>query len=214
MSDSTDLRVLIIDHHRIFVESLAQVLTQDGISVLGNASSGSEGIALAARLHPKVVLVNYVMPDRNGVEVVAGIKQRDPEIVVVMLTESTEDQVLVAAIDAGCSGFLTKDLAASEVTEAVRLAAVGETVISPASLERLLPHLGPSRGTLGFDLTPRERDVLEELARGWSNKAIASDLHLSLNTVRNYSQRVLIKLGAHSKLEAVATAVRQGIITY
>jgi len=122
--------------------------------------------------------------------------------------------VLLGAIDAGCSGFLTKDRAAGEVARAVRAAASGEALISPAQLARLLPRLSSKKTEVGTDLTRRELELLTHLARGSSNKAIAADLHLSLNTVRNYVQSVLTKLDAHSKLEAVATAVREGIIDY
>jgi DNA-binding NarL/FixJ family response regulator len=138
----------------------------------------------------------------------------DPSSMVVMLTGAEDDRVLLGAIDAGCSGFLTKDRAASEVARAVRAAASGEALISPAQLARLLPRLSSKRTEVGTDLTRRELELLIHLARGSSNKTIAAELHLSLNTVRNYVQSVLTKLGAHSKLEAVSTAVREGIIDY
>jgi DNA-binding NarL/FixJ family response regulator len=127
-----------------------------------------------------------------------------------MLTGFGDDRVLVAAIEAGCSGFLTKDRAAAEVAGVVRAAAAGEALISPALLARLHHTTRP----VGTDLTERERQVVGLMAHGRSNKAIASDLYLSLNTVRNYVQSVLTKLSAHSKLEAVSNAVRDGIIDY
>jgi DNA-binding NarL/FixJ family response regulator len=161
-----------------------------------------------------VVLVDFQLPDRTGVEVAAEVKARNPKTMVVMLTGSTDDRVLLAAIDAGCSGFLTKDRGASEVAEAVRAAAAGEALISPAQLARLLPKLSRTHRAVGADLTDRERELLQHLARGQTNKVIAAELHLSVNTVRNYVQSVLTKLNAHSKLEAVSTAVREGIIDY
>jgi DNA-binding NarL/FixJ family response regulator len=209
------VRVLIVDDHRMFAESLARLLgDEDGIEVIGVAGSSEEGLQLVDELRPSVVLVDYRMPDRDGVETAAAIKDRDPGIMVVMLTGSEDDRVLLGAIDAGCSGFLTKDRAAGEVAKAVRAAASGEALISPAQLARLLPRLSSKRTEVGTDLTRRELELLTHLARGSSNKAIAADLHLSLNTVRNYVQSVLTKLDAHSKLEAVATAVREGIIDY
>jgi DNA-binding NarL/FixJ family response regulator len=191
--------VVIVDDHQMFAESLARLLTdEDGITVLGIATSGLEGVELAARLKPNVVLIDFQMPERDGVVIAAEIKRRDPAIMVVMLTGSTEDRVLVAAIDAGCSGFLTTDLASAEVVTAVRAAAAGEALISPTQLARLSPRLNRTHRSLGSDLTDHEREILRLLAQGRTNKVIAGELFLSVNTVRNYVQSVLSKLGAHS----------------
>lgn len=217
MSERIDpeVGVLIVDDHRVFAESLARLLADEqDIRVLGTANSGSDGLTLAAQLEPRVVLVDYEMPDMDGISMAAQIKTASPETMVVMLTGSTDDRVLTQAIEAGCSGFLTKDRAASEVAEAVRRAAVGEALISPEMLARLLPKLSRTHRSVGDDLTDRERDVLGYLARGLTNRAIADELFLSVNTVRNYVQAVLTKLGAHSKLEAVSRAVREGVIDY
>lgn len=218
MADATSrepVGVVVVDDHRMFAESLARLLADDGgINVLGVAATAEEAIESAARLQPRVMLIDYQMPDRDGVEIAVEVKRHDPEIMVVMLTASTDDRVLLRAIDAGCSGFLTKDRAAADVAEAVRAAAAGEALISPAQLARLLPKLSPTHRAVGADITDRERELLVLLARGGTNKAIAAELHLSVNTIRNYVQSVLTKLGAHSKLEAVSTAVREQIIDY
>ena len=213
--DETTVGVLIVDDHRMFSESLARLLAdEEGIAVLGVAATGADAVEMVNRLHPKVVLMDYQLPDQDGVSVTTAIRRENPSVMVVMLTGSTEDRVLLAAIDAGCSGFLTKDRAAAEVVHAVRAAAVGEALISPALLTRLLPKLNRTQRTLGEDLSDREREVLGFLARGMTNKVIAAELFLSVNTIRNHVQSVLAKLGAHSKLEAVSTAVREGIIGY
>jgi DNA-binding NarL/FixJ family response regulator len=199
----------------MFADGLARLLAeQEGIEVLGVATTGRELLDLAVRLHPEVALVDYQMPEQDGVAVTRELKRLRPEIMVVMLTGSTEDRVLLAAIEAGCSGFVTKDRAAADVVEAVRAAAVGEALISPALLSRLLSKLNRNQRSMGWDLTDREREILERLAKGHTNKVIAAELYLSVNTVRNYVQSTLSKLGAHSKLEAVAAAVREGIIDY
>jgi two-component system, NarL family, response regulator DevR len=169
---------------------------------------------MVTRLRPNVVLMDYQLPDQDGVAVTTQVKRQNPSVMVVMLTGSAEDRVLLSAIDAGCSGFLTKDRAAAEVVHAVRAAAVGEALISPALLARLLPKLNRTQRSLGEDLSDREREILGLLARGMTNKVIAAELFLSVNTIRNHVQSVLAKLGAHSKLEAVSTAVREGIIDY
>jgi DNA-binding NarL/FixJ family response regulator len=213
--EPTTARVVIIDDHRMFAESLARLVSEEAdITVLGIVDDATRALDAVAELQPNVVLLDYQMPGRDGVAVAADIKRDNPQIMVVMLTGSVDDRVLLAAIDAGCSGFLTKDRAATEVTSAVRAAAAGEALISPAQLARLLPRLSRTHRAVGADLTDRERELLRHLAAGASNRAIASDLHLSVNTIRNYVQSIISKLGAHSKLEAVATAVREGIIDY
>ena len=206
-------RVLIVDDHRMFADSLSRLLSdEDDIAVVGVATTGADAVRMVDQLRPDVMLVDYEIPDQNGVAITAEVKRRQPDVMVVMLTGSTDDRVLLAAIDAGCSGFLTKDRAAVEVANAVRAAAVGEALISPAQLARLLPKLSRTHRSLGSDLTGRERDILALVARGGTNRAIAEELFLSVNTVRNYVQSTLTKLGAHSKLEAVSMAVREGII--
>lgn len=207
--------VLIVDDHAMFAEGMARLLADEpDLEVVGTLG-GPEGVvdAVVSR-RPDVVLLDQVLPGRPGVEVAVDVKARRPETMVVMLTGAADDRVLLAAIDAGCSGFLTKDRVAAEVATAVRAAAAGEVLIPPTLLARLLPQLHRSRHGLGSDLTPREREVLELLATGAPNRAIADQLFLSVNTVRNHVQQVLSKLQAHSKLEAVATAVREGIIRY
>jgi DNA-binding NarL/FixJ family response regulator len=207
--------VLIVDDHRMFGESLGRLLSdEDGIAVLGVATTGAEAVEAIEKLQPRVVLMDYQLPDQDGVTVAAQIKERDPEVMVVMLTGLGDDRVLLAAIEAGCSGFLTKDRAAAEVADAVRAAAAGEALISPALLARLLPKLNRTYREIGADLTDREREILGLLTKGLSNRAIAAELFLSLNTIRNHIQSILRKLGSHSKLEAVATAVREGVIGY
>lgn len=207
--------VVIVDDHRMFAESLARLLSdEEGIAILGVAGTGEEAVDLIGRLRPRVVLMDYQLPDFDGVAVTIEVRARNPQVMVVMLTGSTDERLMLAAIDAGCAGFLTKDRAAAEVADAVRGAAAGEALVSPELLRRLLPQLDRRERALGEDLSDREREILVLLARGWTNKAIATQLFLSVNTVRNHVQSVLGKLGSHSKLEAVSTAVREGIIDY
>ncbi len=209
--------VLLVDDHRMFGESLARLLADEpGIDVLAVATSGEEALKLASALRPKVVLLDQEMPDRDGVSVAAELKARDPDQMVVMLTSSTDDRVLLGALEAGCSGFLTKDRAAAEVAETVRAAAAGDAVIAPAMLARLLPQLNKQQQqqTVGSDLTEREIELLRLMAQGHANKTMANTLFLSVHTVRNRVQSILTKLGAHSKLEAVSIAVREKLIDY
>ena len=207
--------VLVVDDHRVFAESLARLLGDvEGIAVVGTCGSAAVAVELADREHPDVVLVDYELPDADGATLTRALKRSAPDVQVVMLTGHGDERVLLDAIDAGCSGFLTKERAAAEVADAIRIVADGDALISPQMLTRLLPHLARQQPRPGADLTVRERELLAGLARGLSNRAIADEMFLSVNTVRNYVQSVLAKLGAHSRLEAVSVAVRAGIIDY
>lgn len=215
MSRNETIRVVVVDDHEMFVQGLAAVLGADpGIEVVATAGSVETGTA-AVRLHsPDVVLMDYELPDGDGAGATERIKAEVPETQVVMVTSFDDEGVLVRAIEAGCSGFITKHKAVQEVAAAVRAADAGEALISPSMLARLLPRLRQNPRGVGADLTPREVEVLTLLAVGESNQKIAEALVLSLHTVRNHVQNVITKLGAHSKLEAVATAVREGIIRH
>lgn len=204
--------VLIIDDHEVFAASLARTLAdEDDIVVVGTAGNADDALEL---LGPEVdvVLCDHRLVGRSGVEVAAELRRRSPTVHVVMLTATNDDSVAIAAIEAGCAGFLTKSQSLAEVLAAVRAAAKGESVVSPALLARLLPRLRRRTGPRP-DLTARELDVLRLMADGRSNQAIADNLGLARDTVRNHVANILTKLDAHSKLEAVANAARRGLLT-
>ena len=209
------IKVLVVDDHQMFTEGLVKVLGEaSDVAVVATASSVA-GAVEAAKLHtPDVVLMDFELSDGDGAKATQLIKEDMPTTKVVMLTSFTDESVLVAAIEAGCSGFVTKHKAVDEVVAAVRAAFEGEALISPSMLARLLPKLRRSSRGLGSDLTPRELEVLKLLAEGMSNSAIAEKLVISLHTVRNHVQSIIMKLQAHSKLEAVTIAVRESIIQY
>lgn len=206
------IRVLIVDDHELVAESLERLLAdQSDIEVVGIAGTGAEALEMAAELRPDVVLMDFKLPDADGTDVARQVKERRPEAKVVMVTGYAEDAILIRAIEAGCSGFVTKQQASATVVSAVRAASVGESLIEPTLLARLLPRLRQTdRRTV--DLTTRETEILKLVAEGLTNQAIAERLVISTNTVRNHVQNILTKLGVHSKLEAVATAVRRGMI--
>src|ERR1700688_3200734 len=206
------IRVLIVEDHRMFSQALSAALDEaDDIAVTSAVSTVAEGIQAAVATNPDVVLMDYRLPDGNGVDAARRIKTTQPEARIVMLTASSDDSLLRQAIEAGCAGYLTKDHTLEELILAVRAAYNGEAVISPALLSRLVAREA-DRARPGSDLTAREAEVLRLLAQGRSNPQIASALDIRLATVRNHVQSVIEKLHAHSKLEAVATATRLGII--
>ncbi len=207
--------VVVVDDHRLFVDGLTRLLdVEDDIEVLGSGATGREALALVERLRPRVLLLDFDMPEGNGVVTATEIKARWPQTMIVMISGSTDDSLLLRAIDAGCSGYLTKDRAASDVASAVRTVAAGEALLSPAAMARLLPRLPKSNRGMGSALTERQREVLAMLARGATNKTVAVAFSCSPEAARDEINDVITTLGAHSTLEAVATAIREGVIEY
>jgi len=206
-------RVLVVDDHEVLASSLARVLDEepDLVSV-GVAGTLERARAMIATTAPDVVLLDHRLPDGDGVAAISELRALRPSTKVVVLTASAADHVLVAAIEAGASGFVSKTRSLGEVTSAVRAAATGEAVISPELLARLLPRLSPSGRPRHQELTEREREVLGLVADGLSNAAIAERLVVSVHTVRNHVANLSAKLGAHSKLEALSIAVREGLL--
>lgn len=204
------IRVLIVDDHRVLAELLTAALSaSDEVAVIDSVGTAGEGIERAATTHPDVVILDYDLPDADGVSVVSSIKAACTTCRVLMLTSYNDPVVLSEALDAGCDGFVTKRNGASEILAAVVAVASDETPVSADMVGSLVRR---EAGGVGSDLTERELEVLRIASLGHTNKEIAAELYLSVNTVRNHMQRILNKLGAHSKLEATAIAVRAGIL--
>jgi DNA-binding NarL/FixJ family response regulator len=207
------IRVLIVDDHEVLAGSLAHVLDAEADLVcVGVATTLVKARQLIATTSPDVLLLDHRLPDGDGVEAIGELRSLRPSLQVVVLTASAADHVLVKAIEAGAAGFLSKTRSLGEVTAAVRAAAAGEALISPELLARLLPRLSRTTGHRLQDLTEREREVLGLLSEGLSNAAIAERLVVSVHTVRNHVANLSTKLGAHSKLEALSIAVREGLL--
>jgi DNA-binding NarL/FixJ family response regulator len=208
-----NVRVMVVDDHELFLEALVGLLDQEpDLEVVGTARTIEYALRLAQRHEPDVVLMDHLLPDGEGTDAAARIVAMLPATKVVMVTQFADDNVFMAALDAGCAGYVTKDKSAKELLEAIRAVAEGEAAIPPGMLGRVLSRLRSVRQGPNVDLTPREREILRLMALGLQTGEIAVRLGLSLSTVRNHIQNVLVKLGAHSKLEAVATAVRSGIV--
>jgi DNA-binding NarL/FixJ family response regulator len=211
MTPPARVRVLVVDDHEMVAESFRRVLAaEDDIEVIATASTAAGALEAALTHAPDVVLMDYLLPDGDGVAATARIREQLPDVKVVLLTGSDVDQALPGALEAGCVGYLEKTSALDKLAPAVRAAASGEVVISAPDLGRLVAKPGsePRVATL----TRREREVLALVAEGLSNQAIAERLTLSVHTVRSHVQSVLEKLPAHSKLEAVAVARRRHLL--
>ncbi len=218
-ADGTDrvgrgpVRVLVVDDHEVLAESLAHVLDgEPDLMCVGIARSLSDARKQVTSKAPDVLLLDHRLPDGDGAGAIPELRALHPSMAVVVLTASTAEQVLLDAVAGGAAGFVGKTRGLSELVTAVRAAAVGESVISPELLARLLPRLHAAERPEPHDLTSRERQVLVLLAEGLPNADIAERLTLSVHTVRNHVANLSAKLGAHSKLEALAIAMRQGLL--
>jgi DNA-binding NarL/FixJ family response regulator len=194
-------------------DSLARALgAQADMEVVGVEETAAGAERAARRDRPDVVLMDYRLQEGDGLAATLAVKAVHPAAQVVMVTSMEGEDIVVAAVEHGCAGYLLKSSPLPEVLEAVRAVARGESTISPAVLRRVLPRLRRDYQRVGATLTGREKEVLALLADGLANAAIASHLGLSVNTIRNHVQNVLMKLNAHSKLEAVAVAAREGLL--
>lgn len=207
-------RLLLVDDHAVFVDSLRVALeTEDDLEVVGTAGTLAQARELTASAAPDVVLLDHRLPDGLGVDAIAELKSLRRDLNVVVLTAVAEDSMLVAATEAGCAGFILKTSPLDELVAAVRTAAAGELSVSADLLTRLLNRLQHQQAAPPTELTGREREILELIAEGLTNAAIAARLFISVNTVRNHVQSILTKLEAHSKLEALSIAIRDGVIS-
>ena len=213
MQATDSVRVLIVDDHEVLTSALGQALdAEPDLLTVGVAGSLERAAALIPTATPDVLLLDHRLPDGDGVDAVARLLALRPSMAVVILTASAADHVMVSAMEAGASGFLSKTRSLAEVTSAVRAAAAGEAVISPEMLARLLPRLNRSGRAGHENLTEREREVLGLVSEGLTNAAIADRLVVSVHTVRNHVANLSAKLGARSKLEALSIAVREGLL--
>ena len=212
-------RVLIVDDHQMVAQMLASVLDREvDISVVGTAGSLVRALSLVDSAEPDVVLLDFHLPDAEGSQAVAAIRAGRPTAAVVMLSADESSSALQAAVGAGASGFLLKSWPLDEVPAAIRRAAAGEMLISATALANLMIEVRENdrerteRERAKQLLSAREREVLQLLAEGWDNPAIADEMGIGIATVRWHVQHVLEKLEAHSKLEAVVRAGRLGLL--
>jgi len=198
---------------------------EDDIDVVGQASDGTEAIAVAGEALPDVVLMDIRMPKITGIEACRATKEVAPSAKIVMLTISDEEEDLFEAIRAGASGYLLKDIPLDEVAEAVRAVHGGQSLINPSMAGKLLSEFATLakrdaeeeervQHVAAPKLTDREMEVLKLVARGMNNRDIAKELFISENTVKNHVRNILEKLQIHSRMEAVMIAVRQKLIEF
>jgi DNA-binding NarL/FixJ family response regulator len=207
------VRVVLADDHRILREGLRRSLEAQGIDVVGEAADGEEAIELATDLSPDVVLMDVTMPVLDGVEATRRIRQRLPEVRVVVLTMHADEATMARAIREGADGYLVKDCSSDEIADTLRRVATGETTVSRHVAASMLAevHALPAGGPEEL-VSKREEEVLQLIADGCSSAEVAERLYISQKTVKNHLASIYQKLDAHDRTQAVLRAVRMGIV--
>ena len=206
------LRLLVADDHPLFRRGLRDALeATPGFEVLAEATNGAEAVQLATELSPDVVLMDLQMPEINGVEATRQILRARPDIHILVLTMFDSDSSVFAAVRAGAKGYLLKGSDQQDVERAIRTVAAGEAVFGTAIAARLVSYFDGNRTRAFPELTPREHDVLELLADGLDNQAIAETLMLSLKTVRNNVSAIFTKLRVADRAQAMLKARESGL---
>lgn len=210
------IRLMLADDHRMLREGLGRSMREQGFDVVGEASDGAEAVAMAQRLRPDVILMDVTMPEMDGVEACRQVRLDLPGTQVVMLTMHADQEVLASAIRAGASGYLVKDCSTEEIASAVRMAASGETALSPQLAASMLNEVRKWDKAVAAEeervVTKREEEVLQLIADGCSTPEVAAKLYISQKTVKNHLASIYQKLDARDRTQAVLQAVRMGIV--
>ena len=205
------IRILITDDHPVVREGLAGILAgQDDFEVVGLAADGDTAVTLHESLSPDVTLMDLRMPGLDGVGAITAIKAKRPSANILILTTYDSDADIVRAIEAGATGYLLKDTPREDLFRAIRATANGESVLAPAVASRLMTRM---RAPAEENLSAREIEVLQLVAKGASNKEIGKTLHISTATVKTHLIHIYNKLGVTDRTSAVTTALEKGIIT-
>ncbi len=213
------LRILIADDHGIVRKGLRLQLEQnENFEVIGEASDGREAVRMAEELVPDVVIMDIAMPNLNGIQATTQVVKKNPQIGVIILSMYSDETYLTRTLAAGAKGYLLKDSADVDLDRAVQVVAQGKPFFSPAIADTLLEDYMRQLQQRGLQdsydlLTEREKEILQMLAEGRSNKEVASILNLSINTIETHRTRIMQKLNLHSAADIVLYAVRKRIIS-
>lgn len=210
-----NVKVLLVDDHEMVRMGLAAFLsTEKGIEIVGEASSGAEGVKLAGKMKPDIVLMDLVMEEMDGIEATREVLKVHPEAKVIVLTSFHDDDKVYPAVEAGAFSYLLKTARASEIAQAVRQAARGQSVFEAQVAGKLMSRF---RGESGMDPVPheqcteRELEVLQLIGEGRSNQEIADELYIGIKTVKTHVSNILSKLGVEDRTQAAIYAHRHGI---
>lgn len=210
------IRLLVVDDHVVVRKGLMAILeTEPGIEVVGEAGDGNEAVEKACTLQPDVVLMDLVMPGMDGIEATRLIKQRVPQVQVLVLTSFSTNDKVIPSLSAGATGYLLKDASPEELVKAIEQVAQGEGALHPAVTRYVLGQIKnmPDEPAPEEELTEREKEVLQYMAQGYSNAEIARLLVVSNATVHTHVSRILSKLNVSSRTQAVLYALKRGIVS-
>jgi two-component system response regulator DegU len=207
------MRVLIVDDHPITRDGLRTALTlTDDVEVVGEAASGEEAIEVVEGAKPDIIFMDVRMPGINGIQATKVIRERHPETKVILFTVDESRASISEAIQAGVSGYLLKDVGVGELVNAARLAMQGKAVIHPSLTQAFIEEVRLVERKPEAPLSPREIEILQQVAYGSTTKEVADNLGISFHTVKTHLERIFEKLGANDRAQAVAIAIRQGLV--
>ena len=202
------ITVLLVDDHALVRRGFRRMLEDDpALSVVGEASDGAEGVRLAAQLKPRVVVMDCAMPVMGGLEATRKILESQPGAAILLLSMHSEDTLVKQALNAGAKGYVLKNAMDLDLAGAIKNVAAGKTVLDPR-----VARPQALKGERESGLTPREMEILQHIVAGKSNKEIASDLNLSVNTVAVHRANIMDRLGIHKTAELVVYAIRNGLV--
>jgi NarL family two-component system response regulator LiaR len=212
MNDTKPIRVMIVDDHDMVRRGLAAYLEDElDLELAGEASDGQEAVQLCEQVQPDVVLMDLVMPELGGAETTRIIRNRWPQVQVIALTSFQEKDLVQDALRAGAISYLLKNVSGQDLVETIRAAHAGRFTLAPEVVQALIQPATPEPAS-GKDLTPRERDVLALVVKGWTNAEIAGQLGVSRSTVKVHVSNILSKLGVSSRGEATGVAIENRLL--
>jgi two-component system response regulator DevR len=203
-------RVVLVDDHEIVRRGLKELLQDEGFDVIGEAGNAADALVRVRALRPDVAILDARLPDGSGIDVCRDVRSADPSIACLILTSYDDDDALFAAIMAGAAGYVLKQVHGTDLVDAIRRVAAGQSLLDPAVTNRVLERLreGPRRDPRLASLTDQERRVLDLVAEGLTNRQIGTRLGLAEKTVKNYVSSLLAKLGLASRTQAAIYATR------
>ncbi len=210
------IRVIVCDDQEIVCQGLTTILNNDpSIRVIATANDGGEALARIEEDQPDLILMDLKMPGMNGIQATRQIRQRFPQVKVLVLTTYDDDEWLFDALRSGAAGYLLKDTPSTELIKAIKGTVKGNTFVDPAVAGKIINNLSPNKQPLKesqIQLSDRESEIIQLLARGLTNADIARELFLSEGTVRNYTSSIFSKLGVNDRTQAVITALKFGLV--
>lgn len=213
MTQPTSIRVMTVDDHQIFRSGIKfSLVAIDDIELAGEAHSGEEALERCGDLQPDVILMDMQMAGQDGIAATKTIKEKYPQVQVLMLTTFHDKTLVTQAIKAGAVGYLLKGISTEELADAIRSAAKGQTTLSAEAAQALVQTVSSPPDKPDYGLTRRQQEVLALLVEGLNNPEIAERLVISRHTVRYYVSEILGKLGVSNRAEAVAVAVKDGLV--